>query len=449
MRKLLDYYQNIDLKSFILYVCIFSFLLRLAFVFVMGDFKNPEMREHGDTARFMIKGHGYTMHWPYRPIDEARYELKKEAPPYVGSFMPPLNPSFIYINLKVFGDGTKAYISLMLFNVLFGTIAVYLSFLISRLLFNDSSAKIAAILAALFLPAIFGTVTFSGSQMYHMLALASLYYLIKYIKYPNSSGIFIAGLLCGLQTLVRSEFFALSFALIFGAVLANFLRVRDKKSIINLILAFAAFAAVIGPWTYRNYQLYDKFIPVVTHPWHEIWRGNNIFASGGARNADGRHVWLDGNNDYSVAHRLDSLPLDTRFEIAADSIFRDETIHYWKNNPEKAIVNSLLRVVSLWAIDYTSPEIHNPIYFFFVFIVTIPALYAFAYSIRKDGLLRNPILVFLLFALFYTVLILTVNFIIRYQIYFLTVLVPVSSYGIYLISRKLIEKYTLKKQITN
>ncbi|MCO5250473.1 MAG: glycosyltransferase family 39 protein [Candidatus Kapabacteria bacterium] len=449
MGKLIDYYQKLDLKRFILYVCIFSFLIRVAFVLSKGDFEDPEMWEHGDTARYMLAGHGYTMHWPYRAIDEARHELKQDPPPYVGSFMPPLNPYFIYLNFKVLGDNTKAYTSLMLFNVLFGTIAVYLSFLIARLLFNDDTAKFAAILAAIFLPAIVGTVTFSGSQLYQMLALAAIYYLIKYIKFSKSHDILIAGLLCGLQTLVRSEFFALSFALIFGAVLANYLRTANKKSIFNLILAFVAFAAVVGPWTYRNYQLYDKFIPVVTHPWHEIWRGNNIFASGGARNADGRHVWLDGHNDYSVAHRLDSLPLDTRFEIAADSIFRDETIHYWKNNPEKAILNSLLRVVSLWAIDYTSPEIHNPIYFFYVFIITIPALYAFAYSIRKDGLLRNPILVFLLFALFYTVLILTVNFIIRYQIYFLTVLLPVSSYGIYLISQKLIEKYKLKKQITN
>lgn len=438
---LLDYCQNLDLKKFMLYVCIFSVLIRLVFVLIKGDFENPEMKEHGETARFMLAGHGYTMHWPYRPIDDARYELKKEAPPYVGSFMPPLNPYFIYLNMKVFGDNTYAYVSILFFNVLFSTIVVYISFLIARLLFNNSTAVIAAIIGAIFLPAIVGTTTFSGSQMYHMLALASIYFLIKYIKFSKPSDIFVAGLLCGLQTLVRSEFFALSFVLLFSSVLANYFRTRNKKFFINLFLAIVAFTLIVGPWTYRNYHLYEKFIPVVTHPWHEIWRGNNDFARGGARNAEGRYVWLDEHNDYSVAHRLDSLPLDSRFEIAADSIFKDEAIHFWKNNPEKAIMNAILRIVSLWTIDYTSPEIHNPVYFLFVIIIIPPALYGFYHSVRIDGVFNNPIILFILFALFYTALIAIVNFIIRYQIYFLTVLVPISAYGIHLIIQNYSNKY--------
>ncbi len=416
-------------------IILLSVIIRILFVLLKGNFDNPEMWEHGEIARNLTEGHGYSMHWPYRAIDSERHLLKQKTPEYEGAFIPPLNPYFIYFHFETFGDNSTAYTILMIWNILFGTVAVYLSFLTARLLFGDRVGLIAAILAAIYMPAIFGTITFSGSQLYHMLALGAIYFLIRFVKFSQLSDYIIAGALCGLQTLVRSEFFVLSFALIGVAFILNYLQHQNRIAFIKMLFVLLVFAIVVGPWTYRNYKLYHEFIPVVTHPWHEIWRGNNIFALGGARNAHGKYLWLDENNDYTVANRLDSLPMNQRYELAVDSIFKDEVIHYWKEYPYRSIKNAFLRVVSLWAIDYTSPEIHNPVYAFFVFIVVPPAFFAFYDSLKRNGLKGNPIIIPLLFVLFYTALVFVVNFIIRYQVYFLTVLVPISSYGIsYLIN---------------
>jgi len=411
-------------------ILLLSFFIRIVFVFVKGDFENPEMKEHGFIARNLSDGYGYSMHWPYRAIDNERHQLKQKPPEYEGAFIPPLNPYFIYIHFLIFGDNPTAYTILMIWNAFFGTIAVYLSYLIAKILFSDKAAIIAGLLSAVYLPAIYGTITFSGSQLYHMLALGAIYFLIKFVKYSKSSDYIVGGFLCGLQTLVRSEFFALSIILIGTTFIIHYLQFKKSDSFAKMLVALVAFTLLIAPWVHRNYKLYNEFIPVVTHPWHEIWRGNNTFALGGARNADGHYVWLDGNNDYSVANRLDSLPLNQRFELAADSIFKDEVIKYWKEQPERSLKNAFLRVISLWSIDYTSPEIHNPVYIFFVLIVIPPAFYTFYHFIKRNGIIGNPIIIPLLFCLFYTALIFAVNFIIRYQIYFLTVLLPVSALGL-------------------
>lgn len=417
-------------------ILLLSLIIRIVFVLFKGNFDNPEMYEHGRIARNLIDGYGYSMHWPYRAVDNERHQIKQLPPKYEGAFIPPLNPYFIYLHLKYIGDNSTAYVVLMLWNVLFSCIAVYLSYLIAKLLFNNRAGLIAVIIASVYLPAIFGTITFSGSQLYHMLALGVIYFLIRFVKYSRTSDYLISGFLCGLQTLVRSEFFALSFALIGATVILNYSKFKNKNAITKLMLALVIFLLVLAPWTYRNYRLYNEFIPVVTHPWHEIWRGNNTSALGGARNADGHYVWLDGNNDYSVAKRLDSLQMNQRYELSVDSIFKDEVINYWQKYPSRAIKYALLRVVSLWTIDYTSPEIHNPIYFFFVLIVVPPAFFTFYHSIKLYGIKGNPIVIPLISTLFYTALVFFVNFIIRYQVYFLTVLVPVASFGIdYFVSK--------------
>lgn len=263
-----------------------------------------------------------------------------------------------------------------------------------------------------------------------MLALGTIYFLIRFVKYSQTSDYLICSFLCGLQTLIRSEYLALSFALIGAAFILNYNKFKNLSALPKLIFALLIFILVLAPWTYRNYKLYNEFIPVVTHPWHEIWRGNNTSALGGARNADGHYVWLDGNNNYSLAHRLDSLPMNQRYELSVDSIFKDEVINYWQKYPSRAIKYALLRVVSLWTVDYTSPEIHNPVYFFFVLIVIPPAFFTFYHSIKLYGIKGNPIVIPLIFAGFYTVLVFFVNFIIRYQVYFLTILVPIASFGV-------------------
>jgi hypothetical protein len=49
--------------------------------------------------------------------------------------------------------------------------------------------------------------------------------------------------------------------------------------------------------------------------------------------------------------------------------------------------------------------------------------------VRRETLLRNPVSVYLLFALYYSALIFVVNLESRYQVYMLTVVAPLAAIG--------------------
>ena len=435
-------------KIILIIIITIALFLRLTGIIVLGNFENPEMYEHGMIARNMLQGHGFSMHWPYPPISEEKIEIQKSPPKFEGAFIPPVNPYIIYYTFRIFGDNSTSYAILMLLNSLLSTLGVLLVYFIIKEIGNIKAAKIGAVFSAFFLPNVFGITTFSGSALYQTLALAFIYFTI--ICYQKQKTIFyiLCGFIGGLLSLVRSEFLIIG-PIIFLSSFIYYIIIRkySKFSIKNLyILAvfILSFYIVVSPWIYRNTNMFGKFTTIVSHPWHEFWRGNNPLASGRDNNIFGEKKWLSKERYPNVILRIDSLPYNQNFEIAVDSILKDEAITYIKNHPFQTLYTMAKRLLFTWTIDIYTPRTRHPINVIFVFITVIPALIGLIFLYKSGRFKRdyNVFIIFLSFLVLYTLLFTVVNLIGRYQIYLLNLCHPLAGLGIYELSQKLFKKKT-------
>jgi 4-amino-4-deoxy-L-arabinose transferase-like glycosyltransferase len=251
------------------------------------------------------------------------------------------------------------------------------------------------------------------------------------VKSDKLSNFILVGIFGALIILLRSEFFALAPFLI----LFSFAFIKENKwqknRAFKYIFSLIILIALVAPWTYRNYQVFDKFVPVVSHPWHEIWRGNNDQATGGATAKMGRSLWLCEEVSPHLIPKLDSLKLNSKFEINADNVFKKEAINYIKNNPNETFFLALKRVLFLWTIDLYSNEEHNPIFVLFVILTYIGLIYIVFKKIieMKFKILNTPFILFFIIFAFYSLLLFLVNYETRYKVFVMAMSMPLTIIG--------------------
>lgn len=433
--------RNISEKKFILIIFIISFFVRIAFVAVFGNFDNPEMYEHGKIADNIYQGNGYKMHWPYPSDSESRLTEHAQEPPFYTAFIPPLNPYFLSINFKVFGKNSTAYFMIMLFHAILSSITVIVIYLIVREISGTPPMKFIIIIAILNLPEIYSIITFSGGPLYHLFALSYILFLIKIFKNSSIQNFIFAGISGGGIILLRSEFFLLAPFLMLLIFSIKYHKEKLNNLIPRFALSFVIILAIVMPWTIRNFNIFDKFIPVVSHPWHEIWRGSNNQATGGATAKYGDNLWLSDKASPHIITRLDSIEYNQQFELKADAVFKEEALSYITHHKSEAIVLAFKRLLFLWTIDIYTVREMNPIFIFFIMLVFIPLFYLLINKIvnMKIKLFSSEYIIFVIIILYYSLLIFLVNYESRYKIFVTVMLLPLSVIGLNTIISKIIK----------
>jgi len=423
-------------KKIIIGLLVAGFIIRLIFIAAFGDKKNPEMYEHGLIARNLIKGYGLTMHWPYDTHSSERLKEQMQSPKFEGAFLPPANPYILYFSFKLLGDRPGTYLLLMIINATIGTLTLFAIFKLALLLASEKEAIASLAVAVLYLPSAFAVTTFSGSVFFHLFAVLTLYAAIKCTEAYKFSNYMILGLLCGIMVMFRSEFLGFGMIL-FLILLINMILKRKRtgnlfKSTTALFTGTVVFLMVITPWAMRNYYLFQKFVPVVSHPWHEIWRGNNKMASGGYYGINKKSIWVGVKEFYYLADRFDSLDYNQNFELASDSILKEEVIAYVHSHPMKTIELSLMRILFLWSFDPYTPRTHNAAYL----LISIPTIFLFIFGafifirrIKAEGKLISGAIIFSFF-IFYTIVVATIHLEPRYQVYILNTGLPLTGIGL-------------------
>jgi len=417
---------------FLLGVTAVAFVIRLAIIIFAGNAGHPEMYEHGNIAENLYSGHGFAMHWPYTPLDPARIALMEQPPEFEGAFMPPINPYLIFFAYSAVGKTALAATIIMLINALFSSLIPYAVYSAAKLFSSENESRVSAAISVLFLPAAFAVVTFSGSSFYQLLGVITLAFAIRSATKASYKNFLLMGLCAGIMTLLRSEFLVLGFILLAASGYFAFHFAKEKKIFPSFILGCVAMTVVIAPWTIRNENLFGEFIPVVDHPWHEIWRGNNIYATGSNYNAAGNAIWENAAQYPQIIKAMDSLPLDQKFDLRADSIFKHEAVTFVKDHPVRFAELGAWKIFALLTIDYYYPTAGNPIYFIFVPIVTILSLAGMIALVRERK--RSPSraigMLYGIFFLYYCAIVVTTFMLPRYQIYVFSVLLPMTGIGL-------------------
>lgn len=419
-------------KDYLLFLLLSSFIIRLLYMLVAGNFENPEMYEHGMIARNLLDGYGFSMHWPYPAISGHMVEIQKLPPKYEGAFIPPLNPYLIYLSFEIFGDNSVSYFILMFVNVVFSSFFVVIIYFIAKEFTDEQKSRISALVSMLFLPSIVAITTFSGTALYQLLAGLVLFLSIKAYKTGNIKNFVLLGIFSGLLTLVRSEYLAFNFIVLGTILIISLIRNKKeiKKIVVNVCIASIVFSIIVSPWIIRNTLLFDKFTTIVSHPWHEIWRGNNEHSSGGASSIYQLNIWVRKHQYPEIIKKIDKIPYNQQFELAVDNVFREEVIKFWSENPIKTLTIWLKRTLFTLSIDPYTPRARNPLYIFFVLISVITFIFGIKWVVKNRQKGDLSYWIYLAFLLSYLALVTSVNLETRYQVYLVSIIHPFFGIGI-------------------
>lgn len=149
-----------------------------------------------------------------------------------------------------------------------------------------------------------------------------------------------AGLLAGIATLVKTQTLLLAPVLLLLLWTSRW-RFADLRTATGLVVvATAAMLLTIGPWTWRNHQVFGAFIPVSTNGGMSLLSGNNP------------SMTLDLRNEFAED---DDLVRSVRFsvadQVAADHRARAAAWNWMRENPGRFIALMPKKFLRLWLWD--------------------------------------------------------------------------------------------------
>lgn len=345
-------------------------LLRLALVLLSRDVTAmPDTGVSADDVEFNVLAQNV-----------ARGEGFTNANGKATSFRAPGWPLFVAGLYAAFGE--RAWV-VYAASCLLGGVSCALAYLIARRLMGEAQARIAGGLSVVFLPHAYFAVMFWSENLFVPLFAAAVWLLAcvlcpdlplvtdaanaasptnkdspdRFFLAPRfgrepvpTAGVLIftgaAGLLLGAAALTRP--FALLAVPLFALVLLW--RLRWRGLLAGTILGLTA-ALVVVPWTYRNYLVHHRFVPVATNGGSTFYGGNND-----------RVVSLSERNQFGSWIATNHLPDRDKVVAAPDEVTHDKVewelgFTWIKANPGKAILLlplKLLRLI-LWLPDFGIP----------------------------------------------------------------------------------------------
>lgn len=207
-------------------------------------------------AWFILSKHGFNF---YQGGDSPGYMLLGKnlvehgtlsfdgATPYAPTnFRTPIYPIFLALIYFIF----NSFIPAIFFGAIISAFAAPLVYLIAKEVFNERTAFIAGVLAAIEPMGLFLGVSILTEGVFTPILLLSVYFFVKYLKVGKSSYLYCSGALFAFASLIRPIMFyfwplAILFILYkeFSFSLQTF-----KKALIFVVIFFV----VLSPWLIRN-----------------------------------------------------------------------------------------------------------------------------------------------------------------------------------------------------
>lgn len=349
-----------------------ALLARLVAVFAFADVDpaTAQIWEYGDIARLSL--------------EQGRIVSQVTAPDgsvsiYPTAFMPPLMV-FVWMGLfSLFGVSKLALSVMVGLNVILSVAIVALTMRIARALFGSHRVgALAGLIIAVHPVFAFSAVTFHAVQLYTVPFLVVLDLFLSR-KDDSRWSCVVAGLVTGIGILARTEYLFL----LGGVHAARFLGRRLRVAPALLVLAGAA--AVVAPWTLRNYLVFHRVFPVANSSGFNLFKGFNPLSNGSGDWVEQNHV-----GDRLLAERLATVPPGDDYESKRDGVYRDAALAFMRDNPLASfVVLPLKKLVLFWLYDYHDPITHRWLYqlsFWPFFIFSLGGLAAAG----KSGRLRRP-----------------------------------------------------------
>jgi hypothetical protein len=185
---------------------------------------------------------------------------------------PPVIPVTWALWFAIFGHRFEV---VRLADALYGTLSLLLLFLIGRRISNERVGLMATAALAVWPQAILLTAGLMTETLFLLLELLFVWLCLRAGDRPSLARFAAAGLCAGLATLARPNLLPTLLLLpLWSALVFR----RDGRALARSLAVPAVAAATIAPWTYRNYVIFHRLIPVSTQSGTNFLFGNNGLA---------------------------------------------------------------------------------------------------------------------------------------------------------------------------
>lgn len=200
----------------------------------------------------------------------------------------PLWPFLLSIMFRVFGDG------LLIPQVavcMLGAGSVFLTFKLGlQLLGNRFPALAAAGISALYPSFVVYSAILQTEALYIVFVLLAFIYVEQMRERPVTiTGIFV-GVFAALATMTRAVFFG--FFVMLLLVLVFMFRKELQRYAGALVAAGIVWMLLLIPWTIRNYNIHETFVPISSWGGISFMLGNNPYSTGTWSTKPGFEEWF-------------------------------------------------------------------------------------------------------------------------------------------------------------
>ncbi len=349
-----------------------AFVARVGVAVELKGWRSPNAMEHKSIAMSLAQGRGFTFgDWKYYGPTSV------QSPPF---------PFLLAGLFKVFGTDTppdgslaganRAYLAVMVLNGVAGAGLVFLTYAAARTL---GAAPLAGVAAAA-LVAVWPTQVYAARAVQAITlitcALTGMTVLYYRAVRTGSGGAWTGYAFLAALAALTEPVFLPAVALSGGLMLLTRRLTWGQRGRNAAVLAFAT-AAVIGPWTARNYVVHGKLMPVKSTTWVNVWKGNNDFASGTDRlvmtDAQRQKAWAQNgsltNDDVSdTDHAYDMLDLSQKARLVnrpepfREAVFREFAAGWIAAHPTTYAQLCGRRLLKTLTVDWDNPRSYNKPY---------------------------------------------------------------------------------------
>ncbi|NIT36403.1 MAG: hypothetical protein GTN49_07870 [candidate division Zixibacteria bacterium] len=232
------------------------------------------------------------------------------------------------------------YLLIIIFQCVLGAATAGLTWRFAALFLSESSARAAGLIVALLPSQVAYAARLFPVVLLGFAAVAASYLIVKYGSLIAAT---TAGLINGAAALAAPVLLPLP-----GAFFVIDLLVGrgSRRALTRAFLAAAVTAAVVAPWTYRNWRVFGTFIPVSTNGGVILWMGNNAAA--------------DGCYNFPLC-RANPLYL-VRDEVRRDRLGRKLAWNYIRHHPAAFIKLVVPKFANLYATDTSAFQYGEAVY---------------------------------------------------------------------------------------
>jgi 4-amino-4-deoxy-L-arabinose transferase-like glycosyltransferase len=170
-------------------------------------------------------------------------------------------------------DEHKGVRAFRAFQAVLQTLSLLLIFLIGRELFNSTTALLACVLDAVYLPEIANSGLILTEIEFKFLLLLLSYISLRAIKSKDLKLYILSGFVWGLACLFRPTIATFPLVVFIMWLLHRY---TLKEMLKYGLVASAVFCIVMTPWWIRNYNVFDRFIPLTLSSGNPFLQGTYI-----------------------------------------------------------------------------------------------------------------------------------------------------------------------------